>query len=150
MEGLPVNIGEICSRRPVTASAMAPLSEVARLMYEHHVGSVVLTLCPADRPTAVGILTDRDIIRAQVKHGADLARLPASREMSPDPLSFNEATPVEEALARMRAKGVRRAIVHDDTGGLVGVISTDDILLRLSEQVAAIGRILETQAVHSA
>jgi len=149
MEGLPMNVGEICSRRPVTASARAPLSDVARLMYEHHVGSVVLTLSPADRPTAVGILTDRDVVRAQVKHGADLSRLPASQVMTPDPLSFRESTPVEDALAHMRAKGVRRAIVHDDTGGLIGVISTDDILLRLSEQVAAIGRILETQAVHS-
>jgi CBS domain-containing protein len=144
-----MNIGEICSRRPVTASARAPLSDVARLMYENHVGSVVLTLAPADRPTAVGILTDRDIICAQVRHGADLSRLPASQEMTPDPLSFREITRVEDALACMRAKGVRRAIVLDDTGALTGVVSIDDILLNLSEQVAAIGRTLETQAVHS-
>jgi CBS domain-containing protein len=143
-----MNIGEICSRRPVTASASAPLSEVARLMYENHVGMVVMTLAPADRPTPVGVITDRDVIRAQVEHSADLSRLPAAQQMTPDPLSLCEDTPIEGALGRMRAKGVRRAIVIDTSGALTGVISIDDIILSLSAQVAAIGRLLEVQAVH--
>jgi CBS domain-containing protein len=145
-----MNVGDICSRRPVTASAGVPLSEVARLMYEHHVGAVVLTLAPADRPTAVGIITDRDVVCAQIEHSSDLGRLPASGQMTPDPLSFREDTRVEDALARMRARGVRRAVVTDESGALTGLISIDDIIMSLSAQVAAIGRLLETQAVHSA
>jgi CBS domain-containing protein len=143
-----MDIGEICSRRPVTASASAPLSEVAQLMYENRVGTVVLTMAPADRPTAVGIITDRDVVCAQIEHGADLSRLPASRQMTADPLTFCEDVRLEDALGAMRRRGVRRAIVVDKTGALTGIVSVDDIILSLSAQVAAIGRLLETQAVH--
>lgn len=143
-----MNIGEICSRRPVTASASAPLSEIGRLMYEKHVGTVVLTQAPGERPAAVGILTDRDVVCAQIDHGADLSRLPAARQMTPDPLTFCEDARVEDVLGRMRSRAVRRAVIVDRSGALVGVVSIDDIFLRLVAQVAALGRLVETQAVH--
>jgi len=143
-----MNIAEICSRRPTTASASAPLSEVARLMYENRVGTVILTRSPADRPVPAGILTDRDIICAQIEHGADLSRLPASQQMTPDPLSVCEDTSIEDTLALMRSRDVRRAVVLDSSGGLAGLVSIDDIILRLAAEVTAIGRLLEAQAVH--
>jgi CBS domain containing-hemolysin-like protein len=49
---------------------------------------------------------------------------------------------VEDALSQMRRRGVRRAIVLDESGALVGLLSVDDIILRLSDQIAAIGRLL--------
>jgi CBS domain-containing protein len=150
VEGRTMNVGEICSRRPITASASASLEEVARLMFEKHVGAVILTRVPGDRAVAAGILTDRDIVCAQIEHGGDLGSVPAARHMTQDPLSFSENERVEDALGRMRSRGVRRAIVLDESGALVGLLSVDDIVLRLVDQVAAIGRLLETQAVHSA
>jgi len=144
-----MKVAEVCSRRPITASASASLQDVARLMFEKHVGAVILTRTPADRPVAVGIITDRDVICAQVEHGADLSSLPAAKHMTQDPLSFCEDVRVEEALGRMRERDVRRALVLDESGALVGVVSVDDIILRLVDEVAAIGRLLETQAVHA-
>ena len=142
--------GDICSRRPITASASASLLEVARLMFEKHVGAVVLTRTPADRPVPVGIITDRDVICAQTEHGGtDLSSLPAAKYMTPDPLSVCEDVRVEDSLGRMRTRGVRRAVVLDESGALVGLVSVDDIILRLADQIASIGRLLETQAVHS-
>lgn len=144
-----MKIGEICSRRPITASASASLQDVARLMFEKHVGSVVLTQSPYGRPIAEGIITDRDIICAQIAHSGDLSTLPAIQHMTRAPLSFYEEVKVEDALSRMRTRGVRRALVLDESGGLVGLVSVDDIILRLADQVAAIARLLETQAVHA-
>jgi len=143
-----MNIGNISSRRPVTATPSAALSEVARLMYEHHVGTVIVTLSPADRPVAVGIITDRDVIRAQLEHSADLGRLAASQVMTADPLSVCVTDRTEDALRRMQERGVRRAVVVDETGALTGIVSINDIILSLTSQVAAIGRLLERQAVH--
>jgi CBS domain-containing protein len=145
-----MNISEICSRRPITVSASASLEEVARLMFEKHVGAVILTQAPADRLVAAGIITDRDVICAQIEHAADLGSLPALNHMTPDPLSLRESMRVEDALGRMRARGVRRAVVLDESGALVGLISVDDIILHLADQITAIGRLLETQAVHAA
>jgi CBS domain-containing protein len=117
-------------------------------MYENRVGTVILTRSPADRPVPAGILTDRDIICAQIEHGADLSRLPASQQMTPDPLSVCEDTSIEDTLALMRSRDVRRAVVLDSSGGLAGLVSIDDIILRLAAEVTAIGRLLEAQAVH--
>jgi CBS domain-containing protein len=145
-----MNITNIISRRPVTATPSVSLAEIARLMYDNRVGTVILTLAPADRPVAVGIITDRDVIRAQVERGADLSRIAASQAMTADPLSVRTSDGAEDVLSRMRERGVRRAVVVDDSGALTGIVSVDDIVLSLAEQVTAISRLLERQAVHSA
>jgi len=56
-----MNINDIRSRRPVTATPGTALPEVARLMYENQVGTVILTLAPADRPVAVGLIVLRKL-----------------------------------------------------------------------------------------
>ena len=66
-----MNIGTLCSRHPITTSTGAPLSEVARLMREAHVGAVVVTEDGLDHPRVVGIITDRDIVRSQLGRTAD-------------------------------------------------------------------------------
>jgi CBS domain-containing protein len=144
-----MSVATICSRRPITAPPSAPLSDIAQLMYENRVGTVILTLTPSERPVAVGIITDRDVIRAQIEHSADLSRVAASQAMTPDPLTVCESDRCGEALSRMRDRGVRRAVVVDSSGALVGIVSTDDLILRLAAEIAGIGRLLEKQAVHS-
>jgi CBS domain-containing protein len=144
-----MNVGTICSRYPVAASASCPLSEIASLMYERHVGAVVVTRSPSDRAVPVGIITDRDVIRAQLHRAADLSRLCAAEVMTRDPVTVCESDSIEEALRRLRARGVRRAPVLDSSGALRGIISADDVLVQLALQVASLGRLLERQAIHN-
>jgi predicted transcriptional regulator len=68
--------------------------------------------------------------------------------MTRDPLVVCESDSMEEALRRLRARGVRRAPVVDSSGTLVGIVSADDILMQLAHEVALLGRLLERQAVH--
>lgn len=143
-----MKIGDISSRHPVTATPGTALSEVARLMYENQVGTVIVILAPVDRPIAVGVITDRDVIRAQLEHNAELGRLAASQVMTADPLSVCVTDGTEDVLRRMRGRGVRRAVVVDESGALTGIVSIDDIILSLVSQVTAIGRLLERQVVH--
>jgi CBS domain-containing protein len=143
-----MKIGSLCSRLPITTSPSATLSEVASLMYENHVGSVIVTLSPSERPVAVGIITDRDVVRAQLNHAADLGRLSARDVMTPDPLCINENESLEQAMERMKERDVRRAPVIDESGALTGIVSTDDLVVQLAQQISAMGRLLERQAVH--
>ena len=53
-------VQELMSAPPVTCDANASLAEATALMDEHQIGSVVVT---AGR-TVVGILTERDLLRA--------------------------------------------------------------------------------------
>ena len=65
-------VGTLCSRRPITVSTGAPISDVARMMRDRHVGAIIVTESDRDRPRVVGMITDRDIVRAQLERTDDL------------------------------------------------------------------------------
>jgi CBS domain-containing protein len=123
-----MNLGTLCTRPAVTAPASATLAEIAGLMRDRNVGTVVITKSPIDAPVPVGMVTDRDILRAQLERSADLSRLSAEAVMSADPLTIAEDCDVDEAIRVLRARGVRRAPVLNATGQLVGVVSSDDLV----------------------
>ncbi|MFO7276490.1 MAG: CBS domain-containing protein [Pseudomonadota bacterium] len=140
-----MNVGKLCSRDLVSASASTPLSDVAALMHRRGVGAVVITKAPIDQPVAVGIVTDRDIMRAQLTRTADFNRLSAADVMTRDPLVLEEHHSVEDAILRMRERGVRRAPVMDAHGQLVGMISLDDLVGQLAYELGNLARVLERQ-----
>lgn len=140
-----MTIGKVCSRDPVTASSDAPLATLARLMLDRHVGAVIVTRQPIDRPVPVGIVTDRDIVQAQIRRSADLFTLNAEDVMTRDPLVLTEQTSIAQGIERLRERGVRRAPVIDDSGGLVGLVSIDDLFAALGEDLVRLARLVERQ-----
>lgn len=141
-----MNVGRVCTKGAVTVPVSAPLSEVAQLMYERHVGAVIVTATPSERPVAAGIITDRDIVRAQFERTADFSRLQAAEVMSRSPLELNEQDSIEDALRQMQTRGVRRAPVVSANGALVGLVSTDDLLAEVSEELVNLAQLVAQQA----
>ena len=129
-----MNVGSVCYRRAVCVSTSATLSEVAILMSSEHVGAIIVTRASSDR-RVVGIITDRDIMCAQLARVADLSRLSAGDTMTSDPLVFEEAESIAGAIARLHERGVRRAPVVRADGSAVGLISTDDLLRHLATAI---------------
>ena len=140
-----MNVGVICSRELVAVDAASSLLQVARLMFEHHVGAVVVTKSPMDRPVPVGMITDRDITRAQLEGANNLSRLTAVSVMTHDPLVLVEDMSVDDAIGRMRSRGVRRAPVVSLDGALIGLISTDDLIAYVARELTTLSRLLEMQ-----
>lgn len=138
-------VGSLCSRPAVSVPTGAPVIEVARLMQDRHVGAVVVTEGQADRPRAAGIITDRDIVSAQLARTADLSRLAAGDIMTRSPLVLAEEEPVDGAIAHLRARGVRRAPVVSREGTLVGVVSADDLFAHVARELVAMGEIIARQ-----
>lgn len=138
-------VGSLCSRRPITVAQGAPISDVARLMRDQHVGAVIVTENIQERRRAVGMITDRDIVRAQLERTADLSRLSAAEVMTRNPLVIGEEESVDGAIAHLRARGVRRApvVASDDT--LVGLISADDLLTHLARKLIGLAEIVGWQ-----
>ncbi|MFO1402381.1 MAG: CBS domain-containing protein [Steroidobacteraceae bacterium] len=143
-----MDIGTICTRQPVSVPAHEPLSQVARLMHDRHIGAVIVTKRPLERVVPAGIITDRDVLRAQVERHADLAMLDAERVMTRDPLVLEEDTPLQEGIRRMRARGVRRAPVVDASGALIGIVSSDDIVAAIAAELAELAQLIAGQPRH--
>ncbi|MFI4885704.1 MAG: CBS domain-containing protein [Steroidobacterales bacterium] len=138
-------VGTLCSRCPISVPTGAPISDVARMMRGQHVGAVIVTESDEKRPRVVGIITDRDIVRAQLERTADLSRLSAGEIMTRKPLVISEEESVGGAIAHLRARGVRRAPVVAVDGTLVGVISADDLLAHVARKLIGLAEIVGSQ-----
>lgn len=138
-------VGSLCSLRPVCVSTGAPISDVARLMRDQHIGAVIVTEGDAERPRVIGMITDRDVIRAQYERTADMSRLSAGQVMTRNPLAISEQESVDGAVAHLRARGVRRAPVVAPDGALVGLVSADDLLVHVARKLINLAEIVGRQ-----
>ena len=124
----PVNVGQVCTERAVTICADAPLTEAKQLIRERGVDALVVIASPVARPTALGIITEQDIARADVMRAASISRLRVSDVLSRDPLVFDQNETIEGAIRHLRARNTRYALVIGSGGAFCGLISLDSLL----------------------
>jgi Predicted signal-transduction protein containing cAMP-binding and CBS domains len=115
-------VRDLIKRKPVTADLNATLSDVAKLMKENDVGSVVIT--EGNKP--VGIITERDLVYA-VADGLS-PETPVTKVMSYDPVKVRQDEDVSSALSLMVSRNIRHLVVVNDERDLVGVVSSKDML----------------------
>jgi len=143
-----MKLGTLCTVDIICCSRDATVRDAAALMRKHHVGDVIVVDDPAGARIPLGIVTDRDIVVSIVAPGLDPASLRAGDIMSEDLLLANEGDAVDATIERMRQRGIRRVPVVDDDGRLAGVVSADDLLGWLAEEVEALARIAPHQQSH--
>ena len=124
------------------------LANAARSMLHTHVGALIVVDGDGAACRPIGILTDRDIVRGQLRLGADLFCLTVSDVMTPDPLAVTANLGVTEAIEAMHARGVRRAPVVDGAGNLMGIITMDDLLPAVARELEELSTLIGTQARH--
>ena len=126
----------------VTAPPDRTVREIAEMMRERNVGSVVLI--DGDRP--VGFLTDRDLTVSVLADGRDLGDHAADHASSPV-ITANAEMNVEEAAELMVRHGVRRLVIVDGDR-LTGILTLDDIASRTGDpELAAQLSLRVTRAV---
>lgn len=125
----------------VTCPEDAPVSQAARAMAEHAVGCVVVVNGDKD---VTGILTDRDIAVRVV--GADKgADTPVSDVMSREVASVASHASTLDAVRQMAVRQCRRLPVVNERGGVLGLLSLDDLFRAEGAVVAEMNRLLENQ-----
>lgn len=94
----------------------------------------------------LGVITDRDIAIRSASHGDDPSTVAVSRVMTTGIVSCLEDDDVETAAGKMEAGRVRRLLVLDRQGCLVGVLSLGDLAARGGKRLAceALDRIVES------
>jgi CBS domain-containing protein len=98
-----MNIGQLCRHRVIKVPQSTSLSEVARVMSTEHVGAVIVTDGSHEQAPVVGIITDRDIVNAQLDQAKDLASLSAESAMTKNVLTLMRDESIDGAIAHMRA-----------------------------------------------
>ena len=83
-------------------------------------------------------MTDRDITVAVVALGLDPDVLQIADIMGEVLTAVGEDTGIAEVVELMRARGIRRVVVTDTRGELVGIVAADDVLSLLAEEVPAL------------
>jgi len=119
----------------VTAHRGTKVSEAAQLMRKHHVGDVVVVDQVNGREVPCGMVTDRDIVITVIAQGVDPEGVMLGDMMSSDIVVGRETDGVADTIQVMRTKGVRRLPIVDALGALVGIVTADDLLALLSEEM---------------
>lgn len=141
-------IGEICSREVVIAERSASIADIAELMRRYHVGDVVIVDTAAGGPCPVGIVTDRDIVLEVVAPGLSADTLTAGDLIGEEVCVVNEGEGIFETLRYMRGRGVRRMPVVDAEGRLLGIVTVDDLMELLADEMSEMARLIAVERRH--
>jgi CBS domain-containing protein len=109
------------SRDLLTVDSSLPLAEVAARMVERSVGAVLVL----DGERLVGILTERDVLRAVARGIRDDAVVHEWMTTDPDTIDPDETT--EHAATLMMHGGFRHLPVTEG-GAVVGILSIRDLM----------------------
>ncbi|MBE9516263.1 MAG: CBS domain-containing protein [Proteobacteria bacterium] len=137
-----MSVREYCNRGVVIVEKNEPVREAINLMRHQHVGDVVVVETQDGSPKPLGILTDRDIVIEILAKNVDPDKLTAGDVMSTDLETVEEDVALLDAIELMKKKGVRRLPVVDRSGGLQGILTVDDILELIAEQLTGITSII--------
>lgn len=130
MKATRVPVLEIMTRDPVTAAPDMALDRAASMMRDKGVGSLIVV----EDDTAVGILTERDIVTKVAAENRSPANVRIREVMTSPVISVHPHEDVEAAARKMSARRIRRLPVVQD-GRLVGVVTENDILRLLPHLV---------------
>jgi len=141
-----LNVGNVCSRDVDLADLDESAHEAAKRMQARRVGTLVV-LDDDRRPC--GIVTDRDLVVRVLATSSD-PRTSLVRDLASRPVHvLREDAALADAVRAMRARSCRRMVVVDDAGRLAGIVTLDDLLAVMAEQMRLVAGLLESEAPHA-
>lgn len=143
-------IGEICNREVAFAERETTVNAAAKLMRHYHVGSLVVVDDLAGKRVPVGIVTDRDLVVEVEAMDLDPKVITVGDIMTSDLVTVPESQGVLETMEVMRFKGVRRLPVVDSEGRLAGIVTIDDFLEVLAEELTDLSHIISKEQAREA
>lgn len=145
-----MTISSICSREVITVHRDATVLHAAMLMRQYHVGDVVVIEDRKGKSVPVGIITDRDIVIELVATELDCRVITAGDIMLAHLAVVKEDAGIFEAIQLMSVKGIRRLPVVDNEGGLLGIVTLDDVLLLLAKEFGTLAKLVRHEQKNEA
>ncbi|MFC7202309.1 CBS domain-containing protein [Haloferax namakaokahaiae] len=133
-----MQIEEIMTESVATVDSSASVADCARTMLKRGAGSVVVRV----DGTPAGIVTESDALRAGVKSGRPLHKIPARAVMS-NPIKWvRPDSTVRVAAKKMEDERVKKLVVVDGAK-MVGIVTATDIAFHVSDVARGVGEMIE-------
>lgn len=126
----------------MTAHPDQSAGNLATVMAEEDVGSVLIE----EDGKPVGIVTDRDLVLEVLEPRRDPGAVTAADVMTATPATMHEESGVMEATEAMYEHGVRRLPVVDANGDVAGIVTLDDLLVLLSDELGNLAGVVEAES----
>ena len=132
---------DVMNPSPRTCSRFSRVIEAVLIFKDEDCGMVPVV----EKGKPIGVVTDRDVALALATYD-DLVDHPIEEIMTTTLISVAPSTPVPEVVETFGRQAVRRLLVVDSGGLLVGVIGWKDVCGEISDRV--VGRVV-TDVVES-
>ncbi|MGK7862905.1 CBS domain-containing protein [Falsiroseomonas sp. E2-1-a4] len=117
----------------ISVSAQDTVGQVAQILAQHRIGAALVRDGGED---VLGIVSERDLVRAIGAHGAEAVMMPAAQLMTRALHTVTPRTRIAEALELMTDRRVRHLPVLEEDGSLAGMVSIGDLVkARIEEAV---------------
>ena len=116
-----------------TISPGATVADLVAALAEHKVGALVVS---TSESPVVGIVSERDVVRALTRHGAGLLQQPVSSIMTEQVFTCEPGSDTVDMVTEMTVGRFRHVPVMEE-GQLVGIISIGDVVKRRIDQLKA-------------
>jgi CBS-domain-containing membrane protein len=119
-----MQVEQIMNRHVKVCRPQDSLNKAAQIMWEEPCGAVPVV---DEQSRPIGFLTDRDICMAAYTQGKPLAALRVETAMARKVISCAAEDDVHAAAQLMRQNHMRRLLVINQDGTLLGLLSLDDL-----------------------
>lgn len=118
-----ISVEEVMTEKVIITDVGESALEVGKEMVKHNVGSIIVT----ENDEAVGIITERDMIKMIIARNKKPENVSASILMSSPVITVKPSANVIEASKIMSEENIRRLAVMQG-GDIVGIITDRDLL----------------------
>lgn len=127
-----ISVSSFMTTKIVTDTQDQNISSVSKKMDENNIGSVIIIDNERDKK-AVGIITERDVVRIIGKLQPWLLSTPLSALMSKPLITIRSNASLRDGIQTMYSKNIRRlpVISEEKEGEIVGIITDKDIFKML-------------------
>jgi CBS domain-containing protein len=135
----PMRVGQILAMkgtRIISIRLRESVAAAVKLMVTENIGAVVVTdVVLTEGSTVVGMLSERDLMRALLTNGQDIMKMPVEKLMTKKLISCEPNDDLADVMEKMDRYGIRHLPVLDEHT-LVGVLSVRDVIHVLRGAVA--------------
>ncbi|MDT8394851.1 MAG: GGDEF domain-containing protein [bacterium] len=119
-----MKVSTVMSKKVATVTPRTTLVTVVRRMSGKKISCVIVQ----DREKALGIISERDIVRHLAANGGSLEGITAGQAMSSPVQTLYADTTLDRAVTLMTEKGFRRFPIINRRRKLIGVVTQSDVL----------------------